>query len=313
MAHEEWRDVVGYEGCYQVSNLGRVRSLDRYIYSNRTRPFLIHGKLISCEQPNGKKRVALRMRRNDKQVIERVYVDELVARAFVKNTNDGPDVIHIDGNVSNCQASNLAWGTKKLSYVYDPNADEEWKDVIGFEGYYQVSSQGRVKSLSIQIPSHCGTRIRKERILKASHDTHGYPKVELHKDGFSRQYRVHWLVASAFLPNPDNLPVVDHINAVRYDNRVENLRWVDAKENIRHSIELGNMTFDHLKRENLSEEARRKNDASISKPVIRSDGKRYASQIEAAKDLGYSSCNPIRRVALGLQQSCKGYTFRYIS
>lgn len=97
--------------------------------------------------------------------------------------------------------------------------EEVWKDVIGYEGLYQVSNLGRVKSL------YTG------RILKQSTNHKGYPKVRFFKENVGVTRVVHRLVASAFIPNPEGKKEVDHINCIRNDNRAENLRWCTAKEN----------------------------------------------------------------------------------
>lgn len=106
---------------------------------------------------------------------------------------------------------------------------EIWKDIPGYEGEYQVSNLGRVKSLARTCRNNKGTRPIRERILKPCLTKNGYSIVHLGHRG--RSTRIHRLVAEVFIPNPDNLPVVDHINGKRDDNRVENLRWVDYKEN----------------------------------------------------------------------------------
>ena len=101
--------------------------------------------------------------------------------------------------------------------------NEIWKDVVGYEGKYQVSNYGRVKSLNYR-----GTG--QERILKQTFNTCDYLAVVLRKDGERRQLMVHRLVAETFIANPDNKPRVSHINTVRVDNRAENLCWASQKE-----------------------------------------------------------------------------------
>lgn len=112
---------------------------------------------------------------------------------------------------------------------------EIWKDIEGFEGHYQVSNFGRIKSLSRK----SGNTIKKERILKPRDHTHGYSEVSLGKDMKFKNKFVHRLVAIAFIPNPDNKPQVNHINENKQDNRVENLEWVTAKYNINYK----NLTY----------------------------------------------------------------------
>ena len=102
--------------------------------------------------------------------------------------------------------------------------EEIWKPIKEFEGYYEVSNMGRVRSLNYK-------RTGKKKILKNIEDYKGYLEVGLTKNGKRKQFKVHRLVAEAFIPNPENKPCIDHINTVKSDNRVENLRWVTYKEN----------------------------------------------------------------------------------
>ena len=104
---------------------------------------------------------------------------------------------------------------------------EIWKDVVGYEGLYQVSNLGRIKSFR-------GKR-SKDGIMSLG-ENHGY-KVILVPNGKSRKMLlVHRLVAQAFIPNPENKPDIDHINGDRQDNRVENLRWCTPLENMNNPI-----------------------------------------------------------------------------
>lgn len=110
---------------------------------------------------------------------------------------------------------------------------EIWKDVVGFEEYYQVSNLGRVKSLARSTNyKNIGTAWRKERIRKPKLSNTGYYEVALAKEHKTYYKRVHRLVAEAFIPNPDNLPYINHINEIKTDNRVENLEWCTPKYNI---------------------------------------------------------------------------------
>ena len=100
--------------------------------------------------------------------------------------------------------------------------DEIWKDVVGWEGLYQVSSFGRVKSF----------RKKEPHLLSTCVGAHGYCVVLLHDgNGQRKNERVHRLVAQAFIPNPDNLPQVNHKDECKTNNRVDNLEWCTAKYN----------------------------------------------------------------------------------
>lgn len=103
---------------------------------------------------------------------------------------------------------------------------EIWKNIKDYPNY-QVSNMGRVKSLS-------NNKTRKEKILKLHSDRNGYLFLSLSKDGKYKNIRIHRLVATAFIPNPNNLPEVNHRNEDKTDNRVENLEYCNRKYNINY-------------------------------------------------------------------------------
>ena len=111
--------------------------------------------------------------------------------------------------------------------------EEQWKDIIiekngvtyDYTGLYQVSNLGRVRSLG-------NDKTRKERILKPKINNKGYLQVILCKNGKVKTFLVHRLVATAFIPNPDNLPVVNHRDENPLNNCVDNLEWCTQKYNV---------------------------------------------------------------------------------
>jgi len=110
---------------------------------------------------------------------------------------------------------------------------EEFRDVIGYEGLYQVSNLGNVKSLPKRVCNHRGCYTTKDIILKTAYNKKMYLQVKLYKDGQSKTRSVHQLVAESFLNHVrcGMTLVVDHVNSIRDDNRVENLRIVTNREN----------------------------------------------------------------------------------
>ena len=101
---------------------------------------------------------------------------------------------------------------------------EYWKPVVGYEGLYEVSNWGRVKSL----------KFGKEKILKPQKDKDGYLCVTLYKNNNQCQFKVHRLVAEAFIDNSDNLPCVNHKDECKTNNIVSNLEWCDRKYNVNY-------------------------------------------------------------------------------
>lgn len=102
-----------------------------------------------------------------------------------------------------------------------------WKPLKNYEGLYEISNTGKIKSLY------------KNRILKDSLTKYGYYQVQLFKNKQYKQYLVHRLVAENFIENPENKPQINHINALKTDNRVTNLEWVTSAENMNHAKKLG--------------------------------------------------------------------------
>ena len=101
---------------------------------------------------------------------------------------------------------------------------EIWKDIDGYEGLYQISNEGRVKSLKYN-------HTNEEKFLKAKRNRNGYLLVGLCKDGKPKKKLVHRLVAEAFIENPNGLPQVNHKDENKMNNCVENLEWCDASYN----------------------------------------------------------------------------------
>lgn len=179
---------------------------------------------------------------------------------------------------------------------------EEWRPVNGFDGKYEVSNYGRVRSIDHEVKSLVGYRTVKGRILKQRVE-HGYCRVQLSISKYEHTHKqVHRLVAEEFVPNPDNKPEVNHIDGCKTNNFAENLEWVTSSENSVHAIENG------LQRPKTDEELQKMWDAS-SKPVIRDDGEWYASASKAAEAIGAERSSVAKSIRRG--GSIYGHTYRY--
>ena len=173
--------------------------------------------------------------------------------------------------------------------------EEVWRDVKGYEGLYQVSNMGRVKSLGRK--DRFG-RVIKERILEPAVTHNGYLRVGLHVDGKRKMLRVHRLVCEAFHENPDNKSEVNHVNENKTDNRACNLEWSTRRENINHGS----------RNERVAK--------AQSKPVgqYTHDGdlvKVWPSVIEAQRQTGFSKGH-ISLAANGKYKQAYGYIWKYI-
>lgn len=114
---------------------------------------------------------------------------------------------------------------------------EIWKDIVGYEGLYQVSNLGRVKSLERTVTIGFGNKKHLEEKIMSFSTRSGYSIIVLKKNGTKASKQVHRLVAEAFIPKEDDKNIVNHKDFDRKNNVVENLEWCTQKENIRHSVD----------------------------------------------------------------------------
>ena len=176
---------------------------------------------------------------------------------------------------------------------------EIWKNIKGYEGLYQVSSEGRVKSLERTFIDKIGReRYVKERVLKPGVTKDGYLIVALHAGDKQKTLTVHRLVCQAFHKNPENKPCVNHIDENKTNNAASNLEWCTYEENNNHGTRSERMA------------------KTQSKPVgqYTRDGelvKVWPSPREAGKQGGFDSAT-ISNVANGKRKTHKGFIWRYI-
>ena len=172
--------------------------------------------------------------------------------------------------------------------------EEIWKDIEGYEGKYQASNKGNMKSLNYN-------NTGKERILKPKKDSGGYLQVHLSKDGKGKWYLVHRLVATAFIPNPQGYKEVNHIDEDKTNNCVENLEWCSRSYN---------MTYN-----GRAKKVAKKIGKKLSKPVIGIDKVtglivEFASAHEAERETGIAQQN-ICACCKGKRNSCGGFYWMY--
>lgn len=155
----------------------------------------------------------------------------------------------------------------------------EWRPVVGYEGLYEVSDKGEVRALEKSYTDSIGRKTtKKAHILNGRVSKYGYVRITLEKNGQTKTYNVHRLVAEAFIANPSKLPYVNHIDEDKTNNSADNLEWCTAKYNCNYGTRNQRMR-DTLRR------------VVVGKSIIATtkDGlkERYKSVREAARKLDY--------------------------
>lgn len=185
---------------------------------------------------------------------------------------------------------------------------EIWMPIKGYEGYYEVSNYGRIKSLGRWVSRLVrGGFYKKERIVNKAANSSGYYELRFSVDkNKSKTNMIHRVVASHFLPNPENKPEVNHIDGNKTNNSVENLEWATRSENQYHAYATG------LKKPAKSTRPGKWHGGS--KPIIQTlpDGRevKWESIRMAAANLGLSSGN-ISGACRGKLKRCYGFKWRY--
>lgn len=181
---------------------------------------------------------------------------------------------------------------------------EEWRDIAGFEGKYAVSNMGRVKSLDRQLPHKThGTWHIRERILKQGNTGRkyrgqSYLSVMFHVgSGKMECHRVHRLVAEAFIPNPEGKEQVNHIDGDKTNNRVDNLEWCTAQENINHA-------WNHGLYENVGKQNAR--------PVINIDTGEVFQSVSEAEHIYNIANSAIQHCASLKTETAAGHRWQYL-
>lgn len=171
---------------------------------------------------------------------------------------------------------------------------EEWKKVEDFEGFYEVSNFGNVRSLNYH-----NWGIVKNLIPVV--DRYGYERVCLTKNGKQFNRLVHRLVATAFIENPNDLPQINHLNEIKTDNRVVNLEWCSAKENMNHGT----------RNQRMSQSKKNKNcKAIVQMDMNGNEIRKWVSFMEVNRVLGYD-VGFLARCCKGRSKSAYGYMWCY--
>ncbi len=178
--------------------------------------------------------------------------------------------------------------------------EELWRDIFGYEGLYQISNWGNVKSLNY---NHTG----KEKTLAKKNHKSGYITVTLCKNGKHKNKSIHVLVATAFIPNQENFPCVNHIDGDKSNNFVGNLEWVTHSQNTRHAIKSGLRTDSNMR--GVIGSANKNSRSVIQYTTSGELVKIWSCVSDAAR---YYCCKPctITNCTKGRIKTCKGYIWK---
>lgn len=198
---------------------------------------------------------------------------------------------------------------------------ETWKDVENYVGYYQISNNGRIRSLDrVSINKDGIKRILKGKIMNPAIGPHGYYTICLRKKGLRETARIHRLVAVEFIENPNNLPIINHKNEIKTDNRVENLEWASYAYNVNYGTSLERMKRTRKENgigvgKNHPRYAMFGKDNPCSKPILQFDldgnfVAEYDSVMTVERTLGFLNGNVVA-AARGRYKQAYGYVWRY--
>jgi hypothetical protein len=185
-------------------------------------------------------------------------------------------------------------------------SEEVWEDIKGYEGLYRISSFGRIYSCDKEVGCKGGHKtIKKGRVLSPTKNNTYFTLTLVNGKGKRKQMSIHRIVATTFIPNPQNKPQVNHKNGDKHDNRLCNLEWCTYKENIEHAFRTG-LRVIHNKGKNNGHRSKKVKQIDSNGNVV----KIWPSTREAER-FGYDS-SIISGVCHGRYSHHKGYTWQYL-
>lgn len=291
LTKEIWKDIDELDNNYQISNLGRIKRKCRK---------------LSCTLPSGKTRVStLPERIFEKKFSETISfqgkqlnVSKLLVKYFIHELKDTEFLERIDG-------TNLTNDLSNIKIVDTNDFGTDWTDILDFEGAYQVSREGIVRRLKREIIKKDGTKqVLDPMIMAQTVDEDGYKRVSMKLSDNSKLFGVHRLVAQAFIPNPENLPCVNHIDGNKFNNDVSNLEWCTVEYNNKHAEMIGLRPHSIYENRDAVKEARSKSVICIN------DGKVYKSMTEANNFYGLNVSGVTDCIKRG--RPIKGLMFKLI-
>lgn len=187
--------------------------------------------------------------------------------------------------------------------------EEEWRDVVGYEGFYKISNFGRIKSIEKTVTRGVHDYRLKEIVLVLNKSSCGYLCVSLCKKGISASTRVNRIVANAFIPNTENKPQVNHENSIKIDNRDKNLTWMTARENVKHSFRTGTRkTYSHWTGITGGQNPNSKSVVRLTKEGMFIEKYESITKAEAATCIDHRN---ISSVCVGKRKTAGGYMWKH--
>ena len=286
---ELWKSIKNYEGLYQASNLGKIKSCKRYGVKER----ILNGEIDEW----GYRRICLSKNKKTRKY----KAHRLILEAFLPNKDKTLQVNHKDGNKLNNNVNNLEWAeySENTKHAYDNNLIKERRKSEYYKNDLENEFWKKIKDFPYSVSSYGRVRNDRTNLLLKPSLTCGYYKVRLSYDGIVKDITIHNLVYCTF-NNLNNIPegyVVDHIDSNKINNKLDNLQLITLSENVKNAL-YKTGTNNSVK-------------AVIQMTLNDEYINEFPSCVEAAKQLGVDS-STISKVCRGIKyKSHGGFHFKY--
>lgn len=189
--------------------------------------------------------------------------------------------------------------------------EEIWKDIPGYDQYYQISNLGRLRSKERIVRNNKGKMLRPSKLLKPQENSRGYLRFEFKVDGKIEKFFIHRLVAMVFVLNPENKPHVNHIDSNPKNNRADNLEWVTHYENMHHAIGKGRFDAHFKKTGDILSNYNKDKQIPVIGKNVKTGSLVFFNSIQEAGRYFKGRAGDICKCCKGERKTAQGYQWEY--